>query len=450
MITLKFKYKTDFESSEIIHTYRKQYTSALHFAYNRIKEGIKEKDCEKLLLKLNNISLIKSFLKRCVVKHASQLYEINDNIIFGGRQNFIKRCNNKITSEEFKKLRLDKLFIIGEANQKGNRFIKIQSDLKSFLFSPEKTITFNLEIEGKYKKYKKYLKELYYLQNNKLGAITYRLDDKFIYLIFDESILNCQDYIFVKNRIFALDLNPNYIGWSIVDWKSSKSFKLIKSGVISIKDINHIDNSLKNKSNSSKEWQYIKNKRITETYEISKLLVNIAKYYKCELFVIEDLNIKPTNLGTKYNKLIFNQWNRMRLVNNLTKRCNIYKIKLLKIFPEYSSFIGNFLYRHLNLPDMILSSIELGRRAYEFNLQYLEKVKPKTKNIIQPNIFDFYDSYIKSLEEFNISREVKDFVEIYKILKNSKRRYRVSLDDLPYLKFSRCFSIKSKIKKLLI
>lgn len=140
----------------------------------------------------------------------------------------------------------------------------------------------------------------------------------------------------------------------------------------------------------------------------------------------------------------------MRLVNNLTKRCNIYKIKLLKIFPEYSSFIGNFLYRHLNLPDMILSSIELGRRAYEFNLQYLEKVKPKTKNIIQPNIFDFYDSYIKSLEEFNISREVKDFVEIYKILKNSKRRYRVSLDDLPYLKFSRCFSIKSKIKKLLI
>lgn len=300
------------------------------------------------------------------------------------------------------------------------------------------------------KNIKKYLKKLYYLQNNKLCAITYRLDDKFIYLIFDESILNCQDYIFVKNRIFALDLNPNYIGWSIVDWRSSKSFKLIKSGVISIKDINHIDNSLKNKSNSSKEWQYIKNKRITETYEISKLLVNIAKYYKCELFVIEDLNIKPTNLGTKYNKLIFNQWNRMRLVNNLTKRCNIYKIKLLKIFPEYSSFIGNFLYRHLNLPDMILSSIELGRRAYEFNLQYLEKVKPKTKNIIQPNIFDFYDSYIKSLEEFNISREVKDFVEIYKILKNSKRRYRVSLDDLPYLKFSRCFSIKSKIKKLLI
>ena len=32
-------------------------------------------------------------------------------------------------AEKLKKLRLDKLFVIGEANQKGNRFIKIQSDL---------------------------------------------------------------------------------------------------------------------------------------------------------------------------------------------------------------------------------------------------------------------------------------------------------------------------------
>ena len=41
-------------------------------------------------------------------------------------------------------------------------------------------------------------------------------------------------------------------------------------------------------------------------------------------------------------------------------------IKLLQVVPEYSLFIGNFLYRSLNLPDMILASIELSRRAYEF------------------------------------------------------------------------------------
>ena len=53
-------------------------------------------------------------------------------------------------------------------------------------------------------------------------------------------------------------------------------------------------------------------------------------------------------------------------MNNLAKRCNIYNIKLLKVKSEYSSFIGNFLYRSLNLPDMVLASIEIGRRGYEF------------------------------------------------------------------------------------
>jgi len=77
----------------------------------------------------------------------------------------------------------------------------------------------------------------------------------------------------------------------------------------------------------------------------------------------------------------------------------------LKVKPEYSSFIGNFLYRSLNLPDMILASIELGRRGYEYYNQYITKAKEIKKNIIQPDIKLFNDFYIKSLEEFNIKGE---------------------------------------------
>jgi len=54
---------------------------------------------------------------------------------------------------------------------------------------------------------------------------------------------------------------------------------------------------------------------------------------------------------------------------------------------------------------MILASIELGRRGYEFYNQYITKVKPQKKNIIQPDIKLFNDFYIKSLEEFNIKGE---------------------------------------------
>ena len=99
---------------------------------------------------------------------------------------------------------------------------------------------------------------------------------------------------------------------------------------------------------------------------------------------------------------------------------------------------------------MVLASIELGRRGYEFSLQYIKKVKDKVKNIIFPLISDFSDRYFKSLEEFEISEEVTGLKDIYYKLKNSKSRYRVSLDDLNHLEFSRCFSNKSKVKKILI
>ena len=54
---------------------------------------------------------------------------------------------------------------------------------------------------------------------------------------------------------------------------------------------------------------------------------------------------------------------------------------------------------------MVLASIELGRRAYEFYNQYISRTKEQKKNIIQPDIKLFNDLIIKSLEEFNIQRE---------------------------------------------
>ena len=278
-------------------------------------------------------------------------------------------------------------------------------------------------------------------------------NNEYIYLTYDENLLEKHIYYKpVKNRVFAIDLNPNYVGWSVVDWKNSKEFDVVKSGVISIKELNDIDFNLKGKSSDSKERIYINNKRTFETYEISKLLVNIAKYYRCEVFGLEELNIKSkdTTRGKRYNKLVNNVWNRNKLVNNIKKRCSIYSIRVMLAKPNYSSFIGNFLFRDLRLPDMTLASIEIGRRCYEFKTQYIDKTKDKKKNIILPDVNDFCDRYIKSLEEFNIPGEIKDLVGIYYFLKKSKHRYRLSLDELNHMEFSRCFSNKSKVKKILI
>ena len=454
MITLKIKYKTTEDGLNLIEEYRKQYSSVLHYAYNRRYENISEKDTEHQISSLNNITLIKSYLKRCAVKNATQLIKDGDNkqLIFGGKKNFIDRCKGKITKYEFLDKRLSKLFIIGEANQHGNRMVAINEDLQSFTFKPTIKDKIILTVDGRYKKYKSILNKLYYLQQDKEISITYQLDNKYVYLTYDEELLEQHiDYKAVKNRVFAIDLNPNYVGWSVVDWKNSKEFDVVKSGVISIKDINDIDFGLKGKSSESKERIHINNKRIFETYEISKLLVNTAKYYRCEVFGLEELNIKSkdSTKGNHYNKLVNNVWNRNKLVNNIKKRCNIYSIRVMLVKPNYSSFVGNFLFRDLKLPDMTLASIEIGRRCYEFKSQYIDK-KYKKKNIILPDVNDFNDRYVKSLEEFNIPVEIKDLVKIYYFLKNAKSRYRVSLDELNHLEFSRCFSNKSKVKKILI
>ena len=246
-------------------------------------------------------------------------------------------------------------------------------------------------------------------------------------------------------------MNPNYIGWSIVDWKSESEFKVIKSGIYSIKELNDKDFGLKWKGLDpcSKERKYITNKRNYEAIQIIKNIINKAIYYKCQIISIEDLNIKSSDreLGKQYNKLVNNSWNRNQFVNNLTKRCNIFNIKLLKVKPEYSSFIGNFLYRSLNKPDMVLASIEIGRRGYEYYNQYISRTKEQIKNIIQPRISDFRHFYKKSLEEFQIEDKSLSLKELYYIFKKSKMLYRLSIDKFD-LQFSRFFTPKSYMKMI--
>ena len=140
------------------------------------------------------------------------------------------------------------------------------------------------------------------------------------------------------------------------------------------------------------------------------------------------MKFKTNSSYNKFNRLTRNQWCRELLENNITKRCNIYNINIIKVKPEYSSFVGNFIFRQVsNMPDMVLASIEIGRRGYEFNSQYIDKTKNKKKNIVFPNISDFDDLYTKSLEEFSIKEKYDNMVTLYSYIKNAKMTYRVPI-----------------------
>ncbi len=449
MQVLKIKYQTDSSSQETILNYMKQYSSIQHFVYNRYADGYSQKQIKEQIKSLNNIDLMNSWFIQCTFYDCPT----KKHIIFGGKKNYFDRLKGKISKEQFKSKRLSAIYSIGEiANRSAyaNRFFHIEQDLENVIFKPNRETKIQLNLIGVGNR-KSILKQLYIKQQNKEIKIAYKLDLNYIYIIFDEQELQIYKFQQINNRVLGIDMNPNYIGWSIVDWKSESEFKIIKSGIYSIKDLNDNDFNLKGKgfSSDSKERQYISNKRKYETIQIVKNLINKAVYYKCQIVSIEDLNMKSSDkeFGTKYNKLVNNSWNRNQFVNNLQKRCNIFNIKLLKVKPDYSSFIGNFLYRNLNKPDMVLASIELSRRGYEFYNQYITKTKQQKKNIVQPDIKLFNDFYIKSLEEFNIKGEqFKDLKELYFYFKKSKFRYRLSIDNFN-LQFSRLISQKSNISK---
>ena len=164
-------------------------------------------------------------------------------------------------------------------------------------------------------------------------SITYKLSSHNIWISFDESILKDEVKQFKKidNRVLAIDMNPNYIGYSVIDWIDTEKFNVIDRGVLSLKKLNDLENTYQktSKCNSSDtKLKYFKNKRKFEILECVKFLKNKMVHYRCGCFSIEDLNFKSknSNRGTKLNRMCNRQWNRTMFVNCLAKWCNVYGV----------------------------------------------------------------------------------------------------------------------------
>ena len=446
MQTLKIKYsvKTD-EERELVLSFIRQYSSCLHFAYNRVKEDVGEKEYTKLTESLNNIDLMSKWTVHCAYKEATQLIATNDKVVFGGKRNFIQRCKNRITKEKFQRNRLSPFYCIGDKEHHGNRFFRIQKELDSILFMPSRHIRFDLNLEyGNRKNIRKILKKLLDLQVNCRASVTFKLGLDYIYITFDEKdVFGVHRTRHIKNRVLALDMNPNYVGWSIVDWKDDNEYSIVKSGVYSLKAITDIERSLKKLKipSTDKRRKYIGSKICHETFEISKNLVEKARHFQCEIVAVEKLDMRPSDKrkGKKYNRLCNNVWPRKKFVDNLKKRCNIAGIHFQEVVPEYSSLIGNVLFRKYGTPDMVNASFEIGRRGYEFKSQYIDKTKKISRNVVYPEMEKFAETMAKSLEEFGIEENFSSWKELYYLFKNAEMTYRV-----PFRGDEKWFQLKTR------
>ena len=442
IITMKIPYQLEDKSQkELLLKYIKNYNSIYNQVFNfhldNLKSGYntKTKDILKFFKTRNNI-LLDTWFQQSAFYNAKEILTrlknekcLDKKVIFGGKRLFLKRCKGKIEKEVFKLERLLPIYSVGCAAKKGNlkfRFL----DKNKVLFKPHNnvgTIVVNLKVQGK--QHKKYIKKLIELQEQNRIPITYSLGLDYVYISFEHTeIKTPKKTRKIKNRILAIDMNPNEIGYSIIDWKSSDEFWLIKAGSVSIKDLLDREKS-QSISSSSSEAKYLINKRHYEIFEVAHFLAKLANQYKCEVFAIENLTIPGNNLGKgkKLNRLVNNQWARNKLINVLNKQCNYFGIYYQDMLPEYSSFAGNLLYRKLNLPDYCLASIEISRRAYEYYNQYISKTKKKEKNIVFLEKEKVNDLISQSLEELGVSEAFSDLKDLYYKLKSRKCSYRVQI-----------------------
>ena len=469
MQTIKLKYEASEDDKKVILSYQKQYSNCLHVMFNRLKENKSLKECRDIASCLNNIELLDSWMRVCALGNAQNILLTSKDVIFGGKKNFIARCKRHISKDEFIKKRICPFLIYGEATHyHGNRKFTISEDLSEVIFKPCKKTHIKLKLPELKKGYKKILQKLHTHSIVDDVPLTFSLDQEYVRISFDEcKVFEKTLQKSKRDRVLAVDMNPNYTGWSVVDWKNDRDFEVVKTGCYSFKDLNDKQFALKLTKQQRKEPKktkdcfiltsrakvknaYFNNKRKFEILEVAKDLEKIAKQCQCNIVVVEDLNIKSNDRehGKKINRLCNSFFIRNAFVNNLNKRCNIAGIKFFKVVPQYSSFIGNFLYRSLGLPDPILASIEIGRRGHEFNAQYIEKSKERSKTIVQPSLKKFDDVIAKSLEEFDIKEDFKDLIDLYYMFnkKDSKMMYRVPFaSDSQWSKF---MTVKSYVSKL--
>lgn len=446
IITMKIKYHTETkEDSERIFQMMVNYNNIVKCTYNYLLKHPKASTAEisHYQNSLNNIFLDTHFKGSAIYEAKGLMNKNGENkVIFGGKKLFIQRCKNKITKEEFYKQKQIPIYRIGQVNYKGNSKFSIITE-EYILFKPTRSEHILLNLESVGKNYQKRLLELSELANQKKIPIDFKLDFEYVYVSFDLNKLKSERIVSekIKDRYFAIDLNPNYIGYTVTDWSDGQNYKIIDKGCFSLKKLNDYDDSLFGKgfASDSKERKYITNKRKYETINISHKLVKIAEHYKCEYFILEDLTIKPKDnkKGKKFNKKCNNQWDRNLIVNQVKKVCKLNKIKVLEVVPNYSSFIGNLVYRNEKLFDPCLSSIEISRRGYEFVHQYIIKDKEIEKNIIFGNFEKDKEIYKQSLEELGVDFSFETFQELYFQIKESKLRYRFPLDSCNYAVFSK-------------
>ena len=410
MTTIKLKIENELN----ILKEQQTFSNIVRLAFNRYQDGFNQKEIRQFLR--DKFVGLNSWFIQCGIKIGNQLYlrHKEKKIIFGGKYNLRQFLKKNISKEEFKAKRLLPITIIGDCYNSGNRLFNFDLENNQLTFKLSRHDHRLIKFKQPHKKIKSDLTILQMLTNNSKIAITIKLTKDYACLTFDETKLSTFKFTNLKhNRVLGIDMNPNYIGLSIIEFDKNDNINILEKQVFDLSKL-----TVKSeKSSSDKKSKYLVNKRKFEILEIAHQIARLVDHWKCNSVAIEDLNIKLANLnhGKIVNRLCNNVWNRNLFVGKLKSLSQIYRFKLIEVNPCYSSFIGNIMFGNENTPDMVAASIEIARRGF----------KKFEKSWFYPSIKDerIDEQWKQTLSRFD------DWKSAFQEIKNSKMQYRILLSE---------------------
>jgi hypothetical protein len=267
---------------------------------------------------------------------------IKSDVVFGSRKllkDISYLSNNKELNfgkikdkkESYLNKRNGTISLMGEANQKGNRFFDFDLVNKIIIYKPFCGNKIEIRLSNRKDKFDELLQNAI---NNKRIAITVSFNNDAFSISFDEAslhgysinkserkkdvkeatkyCLNKEEHSLIvkqvysdyykrlknrkledkiENRFLGIDLNPEHIGYSIIDKLENNQVKIIKTGSFNFKKL-----CVKTgKSSDSKESIYLNNKRKHERKEVVCELFSLMRHYHVSTFVMEDLDFKSNN-----------------------------------------------------------------------------------------------------------------------------------------------------------
>ena len=389
------------------------FSSIARVAFNRFQDGMDEKGVRSYC---NARFEHNSWFIQSAIKEGAALYKLNGikPVLFGGKNNLHQYLRGLIDKTTFKYRRMFPICIQGERLRHGNRLISFDLNNQRIIYKPNKDKRIEIKYFPMKKKISEELLKVQELANQNQITISVKLSDKYVWLTYDEALVNKARYRKLHSRrVLGIDMNPNYIGLSIIEFDTYDVFHILHKQVF---DLRHLTIS-SGKSSSDKASKHLTNKLRHETIDIAHHISKLVNVWKCKTVAIEDLSIEMSNKqkGKWFNRLCNNKWERNLFVNKLKMLANIHKFQLTEVNPAYSSQVGNIAYGDENTPDMVAASIEIARRAYKqfekgwfypkFNIQFRDEQWKQTLG------------------------SVENWKELFTKIKESKLKYRFQLMD---------------------